>query len=249
MVWHAYKVCMKVDSWLGSLIVYSSTLVASLKTAFATVCLLLFIILSTLYGYGANFGTGKMDFFATGLPWLAIDQSIDIVTFDYEATDQAMRNFESSTGLRWNNLEDSLQKSLMCPHCATTVTVPWTEGSQWSSGSNEMTSGNGYADGSFETHCTDCKTRINHDYLRAQKFNTDMRMYLRSDLPMPGTVFSADGKPSDISSLGASGIFNFFPNRLISGGLNKTLEPILLNPEATLEDVKAVVEKAVADRK
>ena len=43
------------------------------------------------------FRLGKMDFYATGLPWGAVDALIDPVTFEYTPSSQAQTNFETST--------------------------------------------------------------------------------------------------------------------------------------------------------
>ena len=188
-----------------------------------------------------------MDFFATPLPWSAIDPCIDIITFDYKTTDQAIKNFEHSTGLRWNNIEDDNHKKLICPTCAATISVLWTENAIWLS-SNEMNRGTGYVDAGFITACTNCETPLCHDFLRVQKFKNDMQLCIRSDLPMPGTVLSNDGKPEPPQIYRPNGPNNYFPNLILKGGLDETLSPILANPESTIDEVKSVIEKAIGDR-
>ena len=61
-----------------------------------------------------------MDFWATGMPWTAVDASIDNSTFEYTCSDEARQLFEVKTGMPWNPLEgiDRLPTiGIMCPRC------------------------------------------------------------------------------------------------------------------------------------
>ncbi|KAF2428684.1 hypothetical protein EJ08DRAFT_719442 [Tothia fuscella] len=190
---------------------------------------------------------GKMDFFATPMPWASIDKGIDIVTFIYTPTLKAVSNFEQSTGLKWDNLEDDMSKSLFCPTCAISISVPWTDGSAWLD-TEELNPGTGYADAGFTTSCMNCKTAITHDALRVQKFKTDMQACLRSDIPMPGTVLGVDGIPDAPVSYLPDGPSHYFPNVLIKKGVEPLLPLVFSKPSSTIDDIKDVFEEAIKDK-
>jgi hypothetical protein len=189
-----------------------------------------------------------MDFYATPLPWSAIDKCIDIVTFEYKSSEQAAYNFVAATGLNWDNIHDSSAKKLVCPKCTSTIEVPWSDGSMWDSSSETMTPGIGYADPGFTGACSNCETILTHDYLRVRKLQNDVQMLLRADLPMPGTVLNIEGKPDIVVNYRPHGPSNYFPNLLFKNGLDKILEPVFDNPESNMDDVKTMIEKVVADR-
>jgi hypothetical protein len=189
-----------------------------------------------------------MDFYATPMPWAAIDKCIDIVTFEYKASEQAANNFATSTGLNWDNIQDSTTKKIVCPKCSSTVEAPWTEGSAWDASSDQMTPGIGFADAGFTVACSACETILTHDYLRVLKFQNDVQMVLRADLPMPGTVLNTDGKPDPPQAYRVRGPSNYFPNLLFKNGLDEILEPVFQNSESNMGEVKTVIEKKIADR-
>lgn len=49
---------------------------------------------------------GKMCVWGAGFPWELLDEQIDGTTFDYTATEEASRYFESQVGSSWDNLLD-----------------------------------------------------------------------------------------------------------------------------------------------
>jgi hypothetical protein len=68
---------------------------------------------------------GLIDFWATGMPWQAVDAAIDI-KFNYEVPEEGKTTFVAKTGHNWNNAEDSLTKTLFCPRCTQQLDIPWT---------------------------------------------------------------------------------------------------------------------------
>lgn len=193
------------------------------------------------------FRYGKLDFFATGLPWAAVDPCIDIFTFEFKPSAQAVENFEASTGLHWSNTDDALTKNLACSRCHSTVSVPWTQGSFWTT-DNEMTPGDGYADGNFQAHCPTCKTKITHDYLRVSKFKADVEAFTRpSDTPLAGTILTKDGQPGKLTVFGTPPEC-FFPNALLGAGLADRFFLLLDDPNATMSDVRSIWEQGITDK-
>lgn len=192
---------------------------------------------------------GKIDFFATPLPWAAIDAGIDFVSFEVNGSDAAKNKFTSSTGLRWNNAEDSMEKLIQCGECGESTNVPWTCNSQWSSESKEMTPGNGYADGEFLDTCRTCRTSLTHDYLRMLKFKRDVSLCTRKDYPLPGTLLTADGGIPDAPQVISVGRpYNNFPNKMVKAGLDKKFDLyVFSDPGKTMDDVKAEFEKAITN--
>ncbi|KAK3059736.1 hypothetical protein LTS18_010164, partial [Coniosporium uncinatum] len=140
------------------------------------------------------FRYGKMDFYATGLPWSAIDQCID-KSLDYVPSDAARSYFETATGCHWNNIDDPSTKALDCPNCGNTFSIPWTEGAGYTAKNEDFQPGHGYADNSFACSCPSCGAGFSHDFLRVQKFRKDVLDLMDRGTPLPGTVLNKDGIP------------------------------------------------------
>jgi hypothetical protein len=68
---------------------------------------------------------GLKDLWATGIPWKAINASID-TKFSYRLPDEAKENFVSKTGHSWNNIDDPFNKKLYCPRCSQQLEIPWS---------------------------------------------------------------------------------------------------------------------------
>ena len=188
-----------------------------------------------------------MDFYATPFPWAAISECIDNVTYEFKPSPAAVSNFESATRCKWANLDDPEQKSQICSSCGKWITIPWTNGSQWSSSTNDMTEGFGYADNELQAACEYCKLQISHNYLRAQKFREDVTLLLRSDLPLAGTVLNRSGQPELTKKFAIHS--DTLPNLLLQGGLGDEilvgLQPN--NPTASMEAVKKTFENGIVD--
>lgn len=139
--------------------------------------------------------TGKMKIWGTGLPWKAINASIDNSTFEYNPGEEARQRFESLTGRSWNNLEDPPFVTLSCPRCRREVTARWTTCDARANWTIEMPgeAGTGYADPYFRAPCTHCPLALDHDILRTQKFRNDVQELLLRDCPMPGTFLTLQG--------------------------------------------------------
>lgn len=150
--------------------------------------------------------TGMMDFYATGLPWDLIDSVIDSVTFDYCPSAAAQQKFETSTGFKWDNLADPNNKALVCPQCSSIVSVPWNSTSGFGQGK-------GYAENGFLATCNTCTTTLNHDYLRARKFQGDVKLLTAHDIPLPGAILGVHGLPE--KSKNAVPPECYFPNCLL----------------------------------
>ena len=138
---------------------------------------------------------GKMDLWATGFPWEAIVNSIDNISFQYQPSEAAHQRFESWTARQWDNLNDKNHNSIDCPNCNYSFTAPWTTCNKdrtWLS-SNTTMAGTGFADPNFTARCGHCGVEITHTTLRVRKFNTDLQLLLKDDVPMPGTFLTLDG--------------------------------------------------------
>ena len=139
---------------------------------------------------------GKMDFWATGMPWQAINACINNETFEFTPSGAARQLFESTTGLAWDCLDGSAVMESKCPKCDNEVQLPWTTCNRKDSwvGSKAGEDGAGYADSSFRYYCISCQCRIDYDLLKTQKFRKDLLLLLMHNVPMPGTVLSLNGK-------------------------------------------------------
>ena len=194
------------------------------------------------------FRHGKIDFYATPFPWLAVDQCIDNITFEFKPTSQAISNFESATKLSWSNLDDPETLSMICPQCGHSISCPWTWDFAWSVKEKDMTLGKGFADPGFTMSCQYCKLRITHDYLRAQKFHEDVQLLLKQDLPLPGTVLNKTGQPDAVPNW----MFypeQYFPNLLIKEGLATKMLVATRpdNPTASIDQIRNLFEEGLRD--
>src|ERR1700749_2648846 len=69
---------------------------------------------------------GKMDFWAQGMPWEAVNAVIHPDTFEYNPPPTAIKTFEGMTGRKWDNLAEPDTKNLICPKCRAINEVPWS---------------------------------------------------------------------------------------------------------------------------
>lgn len=196
------------------------------------------------------FRYGKLDFYATSFPWQAISRCIDSVTFSFSPSAEAQKKFEAAVGLRWDNLEDPLWKSVPCFSCGTTIAVPWTRGSEFDNELRTSKPGTGYADATFSASCNGCGIHLSHEYLRVQKFREDVQELLLNDVPLPGTILACNGKPEKLLGHHLFGPRALFPSRLARDGLrSKLLEashPSL--DSVTMDHIKGIFEKALDDK-
>ena len=158
--------------------------------------------------FGDCIRSGKMKFWATGMPWNVIESAIDNVTFEYFPSARANEHFNKLTGCQWNSLDEASEIKLSCPKCRRGITAPlttcdntmaWalrTEEEQRSGHTDAGETGSGYADRDFIVICSNCALSLNHDILRTQKFRGDMENLLLHDCPMPGTILTINGTNS-----------------------------------------------------
>jgi hypothetical protein len=200
---------------------------------------------------------GKLDFYALGLPWGAVDEVIDPTSFEYNPGEHAQANFEKATGLPWNNLDDVPTKSISCPRCQVDIAVPYTSGSGFVNGSTTFKPGTGYADGDFTTVCAQCQAIVNHDALRVAKFCRDVQLLLSKDTPMPGTILESNGQPPArymLSRRTAHPPNCYFPTSLLRVGLGKDILDKMTTKQyeveaPTMEEIKRDIEEATTDKK
>jgi hypothetical protein len=191
----------------------------------------------------------KMSVWATGLPWDIINASIDDKTLVFypDRDSEARINFETITGHCWENIHDSPAKSLPCFGCKQEIIAPWTEGSIGCDTDVAFAHCTGYADKSFRVSCPACKFNTTHDTLRVQKFRSDVQKLLKDDIPMPGTLLSQNGTPTDDEN----GDNMSFPNRLIREGIRSELlqlTDLAENESTTIETIRDHLEGYLKSR-
>ncbi|KAH7034662.1 uncharacterized protein B0I36DRAFT_82922 [Microdochium trichocladiopsis] len=193
---------------------------------------------------------------AAGLPWEIINPCIDDTTFKYSVTSDGKANWTSSTGRSWDNAEDSLEKTIKCPICSATNTVPWTTcgmPENESAGAKDDLEGMGFGDGSFFYTCASCSRPITNDHLEVASFVGDFRRLLMDNHPMPGTILNYDsGLPKYLSYSLQAYWGTTFPNRLLKNALRTEILALLdaNNPEAgasSIETVRLILQKALTN--
>jgi hypothetical protein len=137
---------------------------------------------------------GKLNFWATGMPWKEVDPAINNHTFEYNPGDNARKIWELSTKLPWNCLEEPSSMTITCAKCSSNLKAPWTTCTT-SAHFNASAPGDGdygYADAGFAVTCG-CGHKIGHDSLRCAKFMSDLDKLLKQDIPMPGCYLGING--------------------------------------------------------
>ena len=138
---------------------------------------------------------GKMQLWASGMPWKAIDAAIDNDTFAYRPSDKARKAFEAATASPWDNLHEPPCVKLKCPRCKSQLDVPWTTCdnlTQLQGNLSDLEQGRGYTDAGFAVNCR-CSCRIDHEYLRCAKFVRDVQKVVTQNVPLPGGYLSLSG--------------------------------------------------------
>ncbi|KAH0556845.1 hypothetical protein GP486_005363, partial [Trichoglossum hirsutum] len=198
---------------------------------------------------------GKIDFWATGIPWAVIAPLIDGSSFTYGPPSQAVSLFESQTRLAWDNLNDPSKKEIVCPICRTRVDVPWTtctDGKVTSDVGSYFAAGTGYAESDFRFPCPGCGLTLRHELLRVQKFKKDVQQLLINNRPMPGTVLSVTGKAERCKKSSILLHDVFFPNYVIKLVAKHSILALADTrgkaETVTVDDVKRILEDAIATK-
>lgn len=200
------------------------------------------------------FRYGKIDFYATGIPWALVDSAINPSDLEYSPSDDARRNFEATTGCAWDNILTKSQKHLQCPGCLEDMAVPWTEGAGFTSG-KIFHLGTGYADKDFETKCNRCGLVFSHDALRVAKFRRDVELLCSpADLPLSGTVLEHTGQPPWLGRVKLMPPACSIPNGLLKAGLALQVQEQLVfrkdgSPAPDMNIVKKLWEEGIKDKK
>ncbi|KAF2137561.1 uncharacterized protein K452DRAFT_257279, partial [Aplosporella prunicola CBS 121167] len=200
---------------------------------------------------------GRLDFWASGLPWDLINKAIDTTTFEYVAAPEARQAWESGTTLAWDNLFDPPDREVRCPVCPkdTYFLVPWSSGAGYVDGiGGDFVPGTGYADKDFAAECPQCQCTVTHELLRVARFRRDVGLLLTEDLPLAGTIIDYTGKPppvpATIDPRNPIPPPSYFPSGLIkAGGLAGRLLEATAEPPVTMDTVKKVLEEGMFDAK
>jgi hypothetical protein len=188
---------------------------------------------------------GKMDWYATGLPWVAIDACIDNVTFEYNPPVHAQETFRSATQHTWSLLDGAPTKQYRCPGCRKINEFQWTEGSGYRN-KGAFKPGRGLADENFVRHC-ECKYRFSMDVLRVLKFRKDLYRMSSKDIPLPGTLLNLNGQPAPTSNSddGKKLFLHQYPNTLIKtrfrSGIIEATDPVLTMGDFSMADIRAIL--------
>lgn len=163
----------------------------------------------------------RMGLWGSGFPWGAVNNCINNYTMEYTTGEPSRAIFEASTGLNWDNLHDSPDKTVDCPICGTRVSVPWTTGKIYSYVHKAFEHFHGYSDKKFAAPCPKCKATINHERLKVLKFRKDVQALLQHSLPMAGTFYNLRGIPE----AGVQAMMHrvTFPNRFLQAAIRSSL--------------------------
>jgi hypothetical protein len=199
---------------------------------------------------------GLRTFWYSGMPWFFVDKVID-KDFNYTVSDQCKARWTRTTGLAWNNEDDTLFKTLKCPGCGTSATIPWTTcgmPEEYQDNEPPDLTGNGYGDSNLLQVCPGCGVVIRKELLSVAKFVDDYKALLGpKNRPMPGTLLDPTNGQPRAPTMRSALTTTTFPNRLLKSGCNSIRIKILdlmnfqLNPTPTMEDVRKEIDKVLKD--
>ncbi|KAI0895461.1 hypothetical protein F4806DRAFT_487553 [Annulohypoxylon nitens] len=190
-----------------------------------------------------------------GMPWKLVNRAID-TNFNYNVSKDCKKAWEHIIGLKWDNVDDPLFKTLKCPTCSKVHEIPWTtcDLPEDYDGSDPGLLGEGYGDGNFTLLCS-CQKTITREFLEVAKFVKDVKDLLAHDRPMPGTILDNEtGLPKTVprSITLKERYERTFPNRLIKKHLRskvlQLIEPETL-PTRSMNNVRVLIENAIQDDK
>lgn len=203
---------------------------------------------------------GKMAVWNSGMPWGAVSESIDSRSFAYEPGMKARELWEGRTRTFWDGLFDPPTRDVACVWCQAPTSVPWTTTGEALRvlGASGMDVGDiidgeglGFADGKLGYTCQRCWVVVNHDRLQVQKLLHDVKLLLRDDVPMSGTILSSLNRlESCHPKQGVAGDGDLFPNRLVKYGLDHSLLRLPTGPHdmpGSLQKVRDALQEALKD--
>lgn len=196
---------------------------------------------------------GYSDSWAAGMPWKRVNNAIG-PNFAYDVSDDDKARWVALTNRSWDNIHESMSKSLDCPTCRYPLSIPWTTCNLDEMPKTEHRSGligSGYGDGKLDYQCHKCTVRINKELLSVAKFCKDSRDLLVNNVPMPGTILNpATGRPDKWHrSYRQRWNYRTFPNRMIKLVLRIKIQELLkypdLNNQPTMDTVRKMVEEVL----
>lgn len=136
---------------------------------------------------------GLLSLWKAGFPWKYIETHLDPETFAYEPPPQCIDNYEGAFNESWRGLHDS-SATICCPGCSMENSVPWT--ALYSGDITQTEKGN--TPMPFETTCSTCRQAITQETLVMSRLRVHLQQLLDPavglcELPLPGTLLSADG--------------------------------------------------------
>jgi len=176
--------------------------------------------------------SGKMDFWAAGIPWAAVNMMIDPITFNYRMNAAGTADFQELTQIPAENLDMKPHKTIICPTCTTRITKEWTNAAD-----------TGFADTNFHATCTNCLRKITHQIMEKDKFLDDLEALKKDWRPLPGTTLSVRGlfdPPKQEQQ------YIDFTNKLMHALYEEFFG---LLPDSTLLDVTDIIAKGLKDKK
>ncbi|KKK27352.1 hypothetical protein ARAM_004096 [Aspergillus rambellii] len=147
------------------------------------------------------FRQAKMNVWSTPFPLHLIAECISVDEgnrYLYNPGTLAPQAWTRMTGRKWDNFDDPSEFTLACPFCENKLQVPWTTAhismvTSTTGKSVGFQAAEGYADPSFRVHCPGCNANLDHHYLSMLKFHFDNLELIDHEIPLPGTLFNANG--------------------------------------------------------
>ncbi|ETN37885.1 uncharacterized protein HMPREF1541_07508 [Cyphellophora europaea CBS 101466] len=124
-----------------------------------------------------------------GFPWDYIGFNVDPDTFKYKPPQACLDRYQECFSAKWDNVEEGSPATVICPNCAMSIEIPWTD--LYAGGSARREKGNMHL--SFNMSCACCRQSITQQELVMARFREDLLDLRKLSDVMPGTLLTGNG--------------------------------------------------------
>ena len=137
---------------------------------------------------------GKLRLWRTGMPWNVINSCIKGNDLELIVSETTKKRFEGVIGEPWEmeDMPDTLE--ILCPGCANSNRVQWTEVNSAVMTHVSGVLDSGFASNHFRATCERCTMEITHIKLREANIRRRIVAAYKTSHPMPGTVLDLNGQ-------------------------------------------------------
>ncbi|CAG9955311.1 unnamed protein product [Clonostachys rosea f. rosea IK726] len=180
---------------------------------------------------------GQRELWTTGMPWAVLNKALD-PKMAYSPSSECRMNWETLTGVKWENELGATTKIVDCPACKQPNDVAWTTcglPETYKGVADPGLTGNGYGDGDFKQTCTECGIVVTKSLLFVANLVRDTKKYVENDITMPGSVLHPESgmppTPDQIADV-------ILPNHLAKQALESQLDSFI---DSSMENLPSML--------